>query len=235
MLRGTVLGVLAVASALSTVAPVAHASTGYRYWSYWNAAPDTNSWVYATQGSGTHVPDDGAVEGWRFGVAGEASWVQPEALPDFAAICGEIPAPADGKRVAVVIDPGEVAQAPAGETPTATRSECVTAQAGATGLQILQSITDVRLDAGFVCGIDGYPADECAPLVDTRMPSSDIVDATASTEISQTAEINDTAQDSARSSTDTPSMGSPLLTAAFTSLLALFGFGIWRRSRRSRV
>lgn len=229
MLRVMALGVLAIASALSAVTPAAHASTGYRYWSYWQAAPGEDSWVYATQGSGTHIPDDGAVEGWRFGVAGADSSIEPTALPAFEAICGDIPAPQDRKRVAVVIDPGEQAQAPAGETPWPRRSECVVAVEGATGLQILQNIANVRMDAGFVCGIDDYPALECAPLVDTRTQAFDAIEATAS------AQSTGSAPSATRDSIASPSVGSPLVTAAVVSLLALVGFGLWRRSRRSRA
>lgn len=229
MFRGTALGVLAIASALSAVAPVAQASTGYRYWSYWNAAPATDSWVYATQGSGTHVPEDGAVEGWRFGIAGEASFIRPKMLPDFEAVCGGIPAPEGGKRVAVVIDPGDEAEAPAGETPTPPRSECVVGATEATGLQLLQTVTNVRMDAGFVCGIDGYPAAECAPLVDTRDQAVGVVDAAAPAEVAGQTEVAD------RTTTDTTSIGSPLITAAVVSGLAVAGLGLWRRSRRSRV
>lgn len=238
MFRGTMLGALAIVSALGIVAPEVHASTGYRYWSYWNAAPETDSWVYATEGSGTHVPDDGAVEGWRFGIAGDATSIQPKHLPDFDAVCGQVPAPDDGKRVAVVIDPGNLTEAPAGETPTSWRGECVIAGVNATGLQVLQSITDVRLDAGFVCGIDGYPSKECAPLVDSRVTSIEVVEATElnePTEVKAPAETAEAEQEPSSVSTDTTSIGSPLITAAFLSLLAVVGFGLWRRSRRSTV
>ena len=228
MVRGTVLGVLALASALGTVAPQAQASTGYRYWSYWNAAPDANSWVYATQGSGTHVPDDGAVEGWRFGVAGETSSIRPGPLPDFAQVCSGVPTPADGKRVAVVIDPGDPAEAPAGESPPSPRSECVVGAAGATGPQLLQTVAQVRVDAGFVCGIGGYPASECAPLVDMQVPATQV-------SANEVKADTSTAQKVERTSDDTTGIGSPLISAAAVTVLAMIGFGLWRKSRRSRV
>ena len=228
MLRVVALGVLATASAMSAIAPAVNASTGYRYWSYWNAAPETGSWTYATQGSGTHVPVDGAVEGWRFGVAGETSLIQPRTLPDFEAVCGGVRALEDAKRVAVVIDPGEVAEAPEGQAPTTLSSECVVGVAGATGLQLLQSIAEVRMNAGFVCGIDGYPAGECAPLVDTRAQAIDA-------EASASAQTADATQGVERASTPATSIGSPMFTAAVVSLLAVIGFGLWRRNRRSRV
>lgn len=222
------LCVLALAGSLGIVALPADASTAFRYWSYWNAEPGESTWRYASEGSGTRIPADGAVEGWRFGIAGDAERSQPEIPPDFTSICAGAEPPVDGKRVAVVIDVGSEQEAPAGETPGPLITECVTTSSSSTGLQILQQVADVRMDAGFVCGIDGYPARECAPLVESP--------ATANTASSPVPMDADNVQLSATPQEDLPSdSGTPLVTAAALSLAALVGFGVWRHRRRVRV
>jgi hypothetical protein len=216
------LSALVIASVLGAVALPAQAGTAYRYWSYWNASNSQSDWTYATQGSGTFVPQDGDVEGWRFGIASNKSFITPAQAPDFTDICAGVELPEAGKRVAFVIDFGDVAQAPAGETPPQLRTECVIAADGATGLQMLQSIVDVRLDAGFICGIEGFPARECAPLVDAAIESTDVeVPAPDDTLLLAVDE-------------QTSGIGAPLTTAAVLSLLALASFGLWRRSKRTQ-
>lgn len=222
---------LAFAGVANVIAPPAEASTAYRYWSYWTAESGATAWQYATEGSGTSIPSDGAVEGWRFGVAGDATRIQPSTLPDFAAICADVDAPTDGKRVAVVIDPGSPDEAPEGEAPGTVLTECVVAAEKATGLQILETIANVRMDAGFVCGVNGYPARECAPLVE--LPDSPDISAVERTPFTNTVDADISAIEQQTQSQDTPaSAGTPLITAATVSVLALVGFGIWRHRRR---
>jgi len=222
-----------VAGAVGVVAPIASAETGYRYWSYWNATDESTdgTWTYATEGSGTHVPVDGSVEGWRFGIAGEESRIRPSFPADFDSICSQQDAVEGSKRVAVVIDPGAPSQAPDGENPGAVRTECVVAERNATGFQVLAQVAEVRTDAGFVCGLDGYPASECAPLVEIP----EVTGADSLTD-QMTDEVSDL-EPATTASVETaspPDTGTPLLTAAVISLLALFGFGIWRRRRHSQ-
>jgi hypothetical protein len=221
---------LALAGVVNVIAPPAEASSAYRYWSYWTAESGATAWQYATEGSGTRIPSDGAVEGWRFGVAGDATRIQPGSLPDFASVCAGVDAPTDGKRVAVVIDPGSPDEAPEGEAPGMVLTECVVAAEKASGLQILETIANVRMDAGFVCGINGYPARECAPLVE--LPDSADVAAAAGAPTSTTEElVNSATQQQA----EPTSAGTPLITAATVSVLALVGFGIWRHRRREHA
>lgn len=221
---------LAAAGALGVLALPAEASTAYRYWSYWNADPSSAKWGYATEGSGTHIPQDGSVEGWRFGLAGDSTRIQPSMLPNFETMCDGVTPPADGKRVAIVIDPGTAQEAPAGERPSTVITECVTAELGATGLQILQSLVDVRMEAGFVCGLDGYPSRECAPLVE--LPKSAEV---AITERASASDIEDMNVSSSEQQDVTSDTGTPLISAVAISILALVGFGIWRHRKRERV
>ena len=229
ILRVAAFSALTFVGALGAAAPSAEASTAYRYWSYWIAGVDSSQWRYATEGSGTHVPVDGQVEGWRFGIAGDSSLIQPTRSPDFGSICAGVELPEGGKRIAVVIEPGAVQEAPPGETPGAPLTECVTTDAMSTGLQVLQSLADVRMESGFVCGIDGYPANECAPLVElpTTPPSQiDTIDGAQSSALAANETTTETNEGSA---------GTPLVTAATVSALALVGFGVWRYRRRQQV
>ena len=223
-------GLLTVAllAGLLAGAQTSRADSGYRYWSYWNSSNGT--WSYASEGSGTRIPADGDVEGWRFAIAGDGSFVAPSIPPDFASICSQ-QSPAEGlKRIALVIDPGSSGEAPAGEEPGPIRTECVVTNAKATGYQVLAQMAEVRTDAGFVCGLDEYPASECAPLVDAAEatevdPSTNL----AATGVSEPASTTTASNES----TSTRDSGTPLLTAAAVSLVALIGFGIWRRRRHT--
>lgn len=226
----TALGALVIAGALSVVALPAEGATAYRYWSYWNSEPSSTEWRYATEGSGTHIPLDGAVEGWRFGVAGEATRTQPSPLADFSSICGQVDAPGEGKRVAVIIDPGSPSEAPEGEAPGSVMTECVVTNEASTGLQILQTIANVRMNAGFVCGLNGYPARECAPLLE--IPEVSDMKAAAPSSQQDTPATNTS---SSQPSDARAASGTPLITAVGISILALVGFGIWRHRRRERV
>jgi hypothetical protein len=228
--RARALIALAVGGLLlaGPVAAPAGATTTYRYWSYWIGTDTTGSsptWGYAIEGAGTRVPSDGDVEGWRFGLAGQTSDIYPSAIPEFATICADVEASEETKRVALVVDPGDAAEAPVGESPGEPISACVQIENSATGLEILASVTEIRLDAGFVCGIDGYPASECAPLVDDT-ETVQTAPAPVDTETPEAAEV-------AEATSEEPSnSGTPLITAVAISALALVGFWLWRRSRR---
>ena len=234
MARAATLSALALAGALSVAALPAEASTSYRYWSYWHADAGSPQWRYAVEGSGTRIPGDGSVEGWRFGIAADSETSQPGLDPDFAAVCAGVEASDGHKRVAVVIDSGSLVEAPEGEAPGSIRTACVVAAASATGLQVLQQVTTVRMDAGFVCGIDGYPARECAPLVElpdsSAQPSNRPAGATT-VAIAETSR-GETSQEESGPAIDS---GTPLVTAIALSVLALAGFGVWRHRRRVSV
>jgi len=231
----------ALAGAVGVVAPAAGAETAYRYWSYWTSAPGQadgqasgqasgqTQWSYATQGSGTHVPPDGSVEGWRFGIGGEAARITPGIAADFDAVCSQTPKPESGKRVAVVIDSGTPQEAPPGEAPPAARTACVVTDSAATGYQVLLEVASVRTDAGFVCGIDGYPSSECAPLVDAGQEGGEPADA-----VDNEAPAVSAVSAGTESTAEASGIGTPLATAVALSLLALAGFGIWRRRRSLR-
>lgn len=174
---GAVIGAaaLAVTAMLHVlIAPVASADSAYRYWTYWTVAD--SSWSFSHQGAGTSNPPDGAVEGWHFAVSGSAADAKSRPGVDagtaFADICGGTSQQAGSKRVALVVDPGPAAIAPDGQTPGHYLRTCVVAKADATGYEILRSQLPVRVEGGLVCGIDGYPAHECAPVVDASLASA---------------------------------------------------------------
>lgn len=169
MTRPWVVGIpmgIAVITALIG-APATHAEGLTRYWSYWNSAED--GWEYAPQGAGTTIPGNGDVEAWTFVVSQgmNDSVGPPESDPAGAwrEACGATQLKAGQKAVAVILDFGTADIAPAGETPPSPRTECAVVEAGANGFQILSAVADVRADGGFLCGIDGYPREECAPII----------------------------------------------------------------------
>ncbi len=156
---GLAIGALTFAAAVP-----AHASA-YRYWTYWQAEGD--SWAFATQGPATSLPVDGAVEGWRFAVTTQsgAATDAPRVLPDFDETCGTTPPEAGSKRIALVIDFGPAAIAPANQVPPATKISCVIAPENASSLDVLQSTTTIRAESGLICALDAYPQGECAPVL----------------------------------------------------------------------
>ena len=218
--------------------PYAVATTTYRYWSYWIVDAGTSpEWGYASEGAGTRVPADGSVEGWRFGLAGQGSDIEPSVDPDFESICAGTERQNGAKRVGVGIDPGTVDESPDGEQPGALVATCVVVDESATGLVIAQAVADVRVESGFVCGIDGYPASECAPLVEVPATSrADDASPTQSEEVDNVDQID--AASGVRDSPDEPptqetSPGTPLAAALTVSVIAVVGFALWRRSRQA--
>lgn len=154
-------------------AGVAHAEDGYRFWGYYQRID--NEWRFSEEGSGTYVPEDGGVEGWRHAVAGMNTQRPPRATPAFNEICGKV-RPQDGsKRVAVVVDPGTPEDAPDGQEPGAVSATCVVAPPEATGTQVLQLAREIRTDdSGMVCGIAGFPAQGCGdPVANISVPAQE--------------------------------------------------------------
>ncbi len=164
---GTVALVAAVIGLLlAMVAQSPASAAAYRYWSYWQGANGT--WVAAQTGPGEHELVDRDIQGWRFGITTDAPAQTPDNAPDFAALCPDLDAadaPAGQVRVAVVVDSGYVAHAPAGETPPADRVSCVSLSEGSTGNQALAAAGQVTEKSGLICAINGYPASECGAEV----------------------------------------------------------------------
>jgi hypothetical protein len=182
------LALLIVSGSISI--PSSNAATGYRYWGYFQAQGGATSWTAAMTGPSVEVKD-GDVEGWTFVFSNnDIPAIAPMMDPDFATLCDGIPETAGKVRVGLVVDFGDANIAPTGETPMEFFSDCVVLPAGSVGLDVLNSVLDVRAgDSGLICGIAGYPAQECgaeieAPAVQeaitTSAPSEDTEQANGS-------------------------------------------------------
>lgn len=166
--------VAAIAAAVAVVAPSAllpatSQAAAYRYWSYWLGTD--SGWSFANVGPSFRVPADGTLEGWRFSVSGIEGNHAPSFAADFDAVCAETAAVEGRKRVAVVVDPGVVADAPDGEQPPGAWAMCVVADARATGYDVLRAAATVRAERGLICGIGGYPARGCADVIAQPSPT----------------------------------------------------------------
>lgn len=163
---------------LSLTTTPAHAETGYRYWGYFQATSGATSWTPAMTGPSVEVKD-GDVEGWTFTAsAADIPATSPMMDPDFAELCGETSEVSGKVRVGLVVDFGVGEIAPAGETPREFFSDCVVVPQGSVGLDVLEAVLDVRAaDSGLICGIAGYPAQECGAEIDMDIlaaPNNDI-------------------------------------------------------------
>ncbi|MGR4879236.1 SCO2322 family protein [Streptomyces sp. LARHCF249] len=207
---GVVLAVLAAGPALAS---------SYRYWSFWDGAGGT--WAYASVGPSTARPADGSVQGFRFAVSKDAAAesARPRAAADFAAICAATPAAEGRKRVALVIDFGEPADAPQGETPPQAEPRTVCAQVApeATAAEALASVAKpLRYNsAALLCGVSGYPEQGCGE------PLPDAPAATAAQAPPKQQE----------SDTGGPSAG---LLAGIAAVAALAAAALWQSRRRTR-
>ncbi|MFN6292376.1 MAG: SCO2322 family protein [Candidatus Nanopelagicaceae bacterium] len=206
------LSLLIITSSLSISS--SNAATGYRYWGYFQAQGGATSWTAAMTGPSVEVKD-GDVEGWTFVFSNnDIPAIAPMMDPDFATLCDGIPETAGKVRVGLVVDFGDANIAPSGETPMEFFSDCVVVPTGSVGLDVLKSALDVRAgDSGLICGIAGYPAQECGAEIEAP---------TAQEAVTTSAPIED-AQQANRST--------PLLMAVLAAML-LVGFIFNRRRNR---
>ncbi|MEV7526421.1 SCO2322 family protein [Streptomyces sp. NPDC091371] len=210
VLLGAVLAVLAASPALAS---------SYRYWSFWDGAAGGGPWSYATVGPSMARPADGSVQGFRFAVSKDAAAeaAQPRAAADFSAICGATAAAEGKKRVALVVDFGLPADAPAGEAPPqeAPRTACAQVAPEATAAEALASVAKpLRYNgAAMLCAISGYPKQGCGePIAEGPAPSAP-------------------AAAPAAEAGGGPSAG---LLAGLAAVAALAAAAVWQSRRRSR-
>ncbi|MFM8751706.1 MAG: SCO2322 family protein, partial [Actinomycetota bacterium] len=109
----------------------------------------------------------------------------PMMEPDFASLCGETSEAAGKIRVGLVVDFGAANIAPTGETPREFFSDCVVVPQGSVGLDVLKAALDVRAgDSGLICGIAGYPAQECGAEIDAPSAEAAVTTSAPSNEAS---------------------------------------------------
>lgn len=188
MARTRLLAFSLTAAAVGVVAGVvlpatSAQATGYVYWSYWHGTSGTSTWSYSSAGAGASRVTDGDVEGWRFAVSPDSSaGVHPRTTPStaFAQACGSITAGAGQIRVAVVVDEGVAADAPAHSiAPDASPfavCKVLDSSTEPNGLDALAAAPAQQVrygtgsKTGFVCGIDGYPSVGCGGFVADPTP-----------------------------------------------------------------
>jgi hypothetical protein len=154
---------LVVGLVLALAAPASADTTAF--WGYWQA--DGSHWAFAKTGPATAHPKDGAIEGWRYAKASGNTGTPPRAKPDFTKVCGSGAAPAAAKRVAVVLDYGDPAEAPSGATPPTARTACAIVPRNATGSDVLAKVARPQTDkSGLICAMDAFgPCAKAAPAV----------------------------------------------------------------------
>ena len=104
---GVLSTLLVTAAAVVGLSGPAHAEDGYQYWHYFHL--DGDAWAFAETGPADFVPEDGAVEGFRFGTSTMSQPIEPRAdlaEVDFDGVCAGTEAADGEKRVAVVLDFG---------------------------------------------------------------------------------------------------------------------------------
>ena len=197
----------------SLIPSTANAAKGYRYWGYFQATAGATSWTAAMTGPSVEVKD-GDVEGWTFVFSNnDIPAVSPMMEPDFASLCGDTSEAAGKIRVGLVVDFGAANIAPTGETPREFFSDCVVVPQGSVGLDVLKAALDVRAgDSGLICGIAGYPAQECGAEIDAPSAEAAVTTSAPSNEASSNRSM-------------------PLLLAALGAMIVV---GLIFNRRRSR-
>ena len=171
---------LVVAAVLPVLGAGSAQAATYRYWTYWwgdhTGVTSHTGWKFASVGpSGQNVSDQ-AVIGWRFATTSAAGTTKPRTSSSYSSLCSDAK-PANGDvRVAVIVDFGSTSDWPPGETPPVTGhvyTSCVTVASGSRATVALAAAKlSLRLsDNGLVCGIDGFPRAECAPIVSAPTPT----------------------------------------------------------------
>ncbi|MEY3514917.1 MAG: hypothetical protein RLY38_68 [Actinomycetota bacterium] len=192
------IAVIFIASIFTSLFSITPANAAdYRYWTFWVTTND--SWSFANEGAGTLKATDQMVTGWKFAITGADNGLPPTDSAVFAELCPDTSEQAGTLRVAVVVDFNDQATAPEGETPPSSNVvNCVTVNEGQTAADALNAAgLEVRANDGFVCGINGYPKEECG--IEIASTTSDPT-AMAATEDMTTV---DTPADEEKESTNT--------------------------------
>ena len=173
------IAVIFIASIFTSLFSITPANAAdYRYWTFWVTTND--SWSFANEGAGTLKATDQMVTGWKFAITGADNGLPPTESAVFAELCPDTSEQAGTLRVAVVVDFNDQATAPEGETPPSPNVvNCVTVNEGQTAADALNAAgLEVRANDGFVCGINGYPKEECGlEIASTTSDSTEIATA----------------------------------------------------------
>jgi hypothetical protein len=156
------VAIVFIATLFSSLISVTSANAAdYRYWTFWVTTSD--QWSFANEGAGTLKATDQMVTGWKFAITGADNGTPPNQSAVFAELCPDTSEQVGVLRVAVVVDFNDASVAPEGETPPSeSLINCVTVNDGQTAADALNAAgLDVRANDGFVCGINGYPREEC--------------------------------------------------------------------------
>ena len=116
------------------------------------------------EGPATTNPKDGSVEGWNYTISAEGvvDPQAPSAAPDFQTLCSGTVEQDGKKRVGYVIEFGNPAIYPEGDSAPAKSTGCASLPVNATGLDVLNAVAEVRAgDGGFICGLNGFPSKDC--------------------------------------------------------------------------
>lgn len=224
---GVLSSLVAVFAAVALAAP-AHAEDGYEYWMYFHLS-DGQTWAFSDVGPGDYQPADGEIEGFRFGVSTASKGIEPRAdlaEVSFETICADTEAAAGEKRVALVLDYGTELGA---GTPPEPRAECAVVDEAASTQQILDAVTDLRVENGMTCALDGYPATGCGePVADAEVPTDE--EPVAFALPSAGGDDAGTADDAAVSED-----GEPWLLAGLVALIAVMAAAALMMARRKKT
>ena len=222
-----------VVTVITMVVPAGAASAAaYRFWGYYQLSG--SSWQFAPKGPAQLTPAEGAVEGWRFAVAGESDTRPPRVTTTFDAVCGGTAAKAGQKRVAVVIDYGRPADQEDGSTPPDPVARCASVPTAASGAEVLAAVATVRSSGELVCALDGIPASGCGGAVKSVSAQAAAPDTPTTLAPSAAPTTSGTASPSAAS--DASDAGSAFWKYAGIGfvVLALLALGALLVARRSR-
>ena len=156
------IAVIFIASIFTSLFSITPANAvDYRYWTFW--VPTNDSWSFANEGAGTLKATDQMVTGFKFAITGADNGLPPSESAVFAELCPDTSEQAGALRVAVVVEYNDESIAPEGETPpSANVIKCVNVNEGQTAADALNAANlDVRAKDGIICGISGYPKEEC--------------------------------------------------------------------------
>jgi hypothetical protein len=168
---GVLSALLLAALLVGGTSGTARAADGFKYWNYFHV--ENGKYAFAQTGPSGFKPADGAVEAYRYGVSSTAAGLTPRvAATRYTVddICKNVDADAGQKRVGVLLDYGTPSDAAAGDTPPEPEAKCAVVPIAANGQQVLDAVTDLRVENQLVCGIDSYPVKGCSVTVKNAPP-----------------------------------------------------------------